>query len=159
MATQSVVFTNAQVLISTSTALGEHDVSNLVTSVDFSRTYDLLDDTVMGETAHSRKAGLESVTASIDFIQAFSTAGGYDLPDGSLDGLLNTLADLGSSGSSFLLAITPNANAIVSDVNPRYSFLAIIESYSPMTGAVGEILKTTVPFQSAGGSVDRATSS
>jgi hypothetical protein len=154
MATQSQVFTNAQVIISTTTALGDHDVSNLAMSVDFSRTYDLLDDTVMGETAHSRKAGLESVTASIDFVQTFSTGGGQV----NLDPLLNTLADLGSSGTSFLISVAP-VNTTISETNPRYSFLAIIESYSPMTGAVGEILKTTVPFQSAGGSVTRDSSS
>ena len=154
MASRSEVFTNAQVIISTSTSLGSNDVSNLVSSVELTRTYDLLDDTVMGESAHSRKAGLETVTANIEFVQVFSTAGSQQ----NLDLLLNTLADIGATGSSFLLRLAPK-NATISSANPSYSFLAVLESYSPISGAVGEILKTTVPFQSAGGSVTRASSS
>ena len=154
MASQSQVFTNAQVILSTSTALGTRDVSNLVSSVELTRTYDLLDDTVMGETAHSRKAGLETVTANIEFIQVFSTGGSQE----NLDSLLNTLADIGATGNNFLIRIA-SQNTTISETNPSYTFLAVLESYSPIAGAVGEILKTTVPFQSAGGSLTRASSS
>jgi len=156
MALKSEVFLNAQVLISTTTALGDNDVSNLVTAVDFQRTYDILDDTTMGESAHSRKAGLETVTATVDFVQRFSTDGSSITQ--SLDNLLQTLADLSTSGNPFLISFTPGAGLVASD-NPRYSFLAILESYSPMTGSVGDILKTSCPFQSAGGSVERSSSS
>lgn len=154
MASKSEVFTNASLIISTSTALGTHDVSNLVGSVELTRTYDLLDDTVMGETAHSRKAGLETVTATVEFVQVYSTAGGQE----NLDLLLNTLADIGATGNSFLIRVAPK-NALISSANPSYAFLAVLESYSPISGSIGEILKTTVPFQSAGGSVTRASSS
>ena len=151
MASKSEVFTNAYVAISTSTSTGANDVSNLVTSVELTRTYDLLDDTVMGETAHSRKAGLETATATIEFVQVFSTDGGQQ----NLDLLLNTLADVSATGNSFLITVNPK-NAATTDSNPAYSFLAVLESYAPMQGAVGEILKTSVPFQSGGGSVSRA---
>lgn len=157
MAVKSEVFLNASVLISTTTALGENDISDLVTSVEFNRTYDILDDTTMGESAHSRKAGLETATATVELVQRFSTEG-TSLSGQSLDSLLQTLADLSTSGSSFLISFTPGAG-LVSSTNPRYSFLAILESYSPMTGSVGDILKTSVPFQSGGGSVTRASSS
>ena len=156
MAVKSEVFLNANVLVSTTTGLGDNDISDLVTSVEFTRTYDILDDTTMGETAHSRKAGLETATASVELVQRFSTDGSS--LDKSLDALLQTLADLSTSGSSFLIAFTPGAGLVTSE-NPRYSFLAILESYSPMTGSVGDILKTTVPFQSGGGSVSRAVTS
>ena len=154
MASRSEVFTNAKVVISTSTAAGANDVSNLVSSVELTRTYDLLDDTVMGESAHSRKAGLETATANIEFVQVFSTAGGQL----NLDLLLNTLADVSATGSNFLIEVRP-ANANRGATNPEYSFLAVLESYAPMSGAVGEILKTTVPFQSGGGSVSRSVAS
>jgi hypothetical protein len=157
MAVKSEVFLNAQVLISTTTGIGNNDVSDLVTSVEFTRTYDILDDTTMGESAHSRKAGLETATATVEFVQRFSTEGAT-LSGQSLDSLLQTLADLSTSGSSFLISFTPGAGLVASD-NPRYSFLAILEGYSPMTGSVGDILKTSVPFQSGGGSVTRASSS
>lgn len=154
MATKSEVFTNAYVLLSTTTSTGLNDVSNLVTSVELTRTYDLLDDTVMGETAHSRKAGLETVTATIEFVQVYST----DPDHVDLDTLLNTLADIGATGNSFMLRIAPK-NSTVDSTNPYYQFLAVIESYTPIGGSIGEILKTTVPFQSAGGSVTRSVTS
>ena len=154
MAAKSEVFTNAQVILSTSTALGTHDVSNLCTQVELVRSYDLLDDTTMGETAHSRKAGLETISANMEFVQAYSTAGGQE----NLDSLLNTLAEIGATGNSFLVAIAAK-NTTISETNPRYTFLAVLENYTPVGGNIGEILKTTVPFQSGGGSITRASSS
>lgn len=155
MAVESVVFTNAKVTLATSTGEPDHDISALVTSVELTRTYDLLDDTVMGETARSRKAGLETVTANVELVQRFSTSTSAGLLN--LDSLLQDLADRSSSGKSFSLYIRPvNANRNAS--NPEYQMLAVLESYSPISGAIGEILKTTVPFQSGGGSLTRDAS-
>ena len=62
MAQRSNVFTKAQVVLSSSTDTVDFEngdnVSGSVKSVELSRTFDMLDDTVMGETARSRKAGL-----------------------------------------------------------------------------------------------------
>ena len=156
MSVESVVFTNAQVLLATSTGTPANDISSLVTSVELSRTYDLLDDTVMGESARSRKAGLETVTANVELIQRFSTSTSAGLLN--IDELLQTLADRSSSGKGFSMHIRP-VNTTRSASNPEYQFQAVLESYSPIAGAIGEILKTTVPFQSGGGSLSRVTSS
>ena len=170
MAERSNVFTKAQVTISSSTA--DHDityspmeiadlvaadadwihrlVSSSVKSVELSRTFDMLDDTVMGETARSRKAGLEDVTATIEFVQTFNS-GGKQL---NIDELLSQVADISQSGSSVRVAIRPTSD-IQSLTNPTYVFSAVLESHTPMSGAVGEILMTSVPFRSAGGSLER----
>ena len=159
MAQRSNVFTKAQVTISSSTEdvdldFSERNVSGSVKSVELSRTFDMLDDTVMGETARSRKAGLEDVTATIEFVQTFA-AGGNQL---NIDELLSEVADTSQSGSSVRVAIKPTS-AIASPSNPVYRFNCVLESHTPMSGAVGEILMTSVPFRSAGGSLERLTSS
>ena len=159
MAERSNVFTKAQVSISSSTAdvdldFSDRNVSGSVKSVELSRTFDMLDDTVMGETARSRKAGLEDVTATIEFVQTFA-AGGNQV---NIDELLSDVADTSQKGSSVRVAIKPTT-AIASASNPIYRFSAVLESHTPMSGAVGEILMTSVPFRSAGGSLERLISS
>ena len=162
MAERSIVFTKAQVAIgppaSSSDVLGfstpGRNVSASVKSVELSRTFDMLDDTVMGETARSRKAGLEDVTATIEFVQTFEPQGSQV----NIDKLLSEVADISQSGESVQVMIRPTS-AIQSDTNPTYVFNAVLESHTPMSGAVGEILMTSVPFRSAGGSLERRTQS
>ena len=155
MAQRSNVFTKCQVSISSSTADADleavgRNVSGSVKSVELSRTFDMLDDTVMGETARSRKAGLEDVTATIEFVQTFA-AGGNQV---DIDTLLSEVADVSQSGSSVRVYIRPTS-AAQGPTNPGYIFSAVLESHTPMSGAVGEILMTSVPFRSAGGSLER----
>ena len=103
MAQRSNVFTKAQVMYlsasSTATAVDfENGSVMFLASVKScrteSRTFDMLDDTVMGETARSRKAGLEDVTATIEFVQTFE-AGGNQL---NIDEILSNLATISQSG-------------------------------------------------------------
>ena len=56
--------------------------------------------------------------------------------------------------SNFRVYIRPTS-AAQSMNNPSYRFNAVLESHTPMSGAVGEILMTSVPFRSAGGSLER----
>ena len=154
MAQRSNVFSKAQVVLSSSTDTVDFEngdnVSGSVKSVELSRTFDMLDDTVMGETARSRKAGLEDVTATVEFVQTF-VAGGNQL---NIDEVLSNLANVSQSGDSFKVYIRPTS-AAQGPGNPSYRFSAVLESHTPMSGAVGEILMTSVPFRSAGGSLER----
>ena len=115
----------------------------------------MLDDTVMGETARSRKAGLEDVTATIEFVQTFE-AGGNQM---NIDEMLSDIADTSQKGSSVRVAIKPTSPLLPLQANPVYRFSSVLESHTPMSGAVGEILMTSVPFRSAGGSLERLISS
>ena len=151
-----LVFTNALVYLGTSTSLtstaGATDVSDHVTKVVMTRKFDTHDDTHMGQTAHSRVQGLEDITASVDFLQDYaSTAGGISQ---IIDKLLASMSNTGTSRA--YLAVRPVNAARTSD-NPEYSLPVILGSYDPVNGAVGDLLKTTVPFMSAG-SLSRLTS-
>jgi hypothetical protein len=139
----SVIFTNARVMLTSDT----DDLSAYVTRARLTRQKDLHDDTRMGHTAHSRVAGLEDWSVELELLQAFSTAEAT-----IVDSILNA-----KIGQKFTIAIRPD-NAARSASNPEYSGLVVLESYTPMDGAVGDLLKSTVPLRSAG-NLSRVTTS
>ena len=153
---KTVIFNNAKVVLATSTGDASstgRDVSTYVRAVRLTRTYDIHDDTVMGLTDHSVKPGLGNWTAELTLLQNFDTAQAQNI-----DKLLNDLADVGSTGKSFSVEVRP-FNAVRSSDNPGYQGLAILESYTPMDGSVGDRLQTVVPFRGAGSLFRYASSS
>lgn len=144
----SVIFNNAKVIISTSTADGTNDISASVTKVTLERKYDLHENTHMGQSAKSRIAGLEEWSMTIDVLQSFSTGDASVESQINIDKLLSTLIDINTTGKSFMVHVRPKNTARSSD-NPEYKGLVVLESYSPMDGEVGDLLKMTIPLQSA----------
>jgi hypothetical protein len=150
-----VVWKNAMLIIGTTmtgtTGIARIDVSDHVKSLTLTRKFDLLDDTRMGLTAHSRIPGLEMWTAEAELIQEFLTtqSGGA-----GLDGFLASLIGV----TPIPIEIRP-VNAIRTSDNPGFIGNAIMESYTPFKGEAGSLLTTVVPFQSAGSLTRIATSS
>lgn len=154
----SMIFNNAKVILSTSTSDGANDISASVTKVTLERKYDLHENTHMGQTAKSRIAGLEEWTMSIDVLQSFSTGQAATESQLNIDKLLATLVDICTTGKSFMVHLRP-VNTERSSDNPEYKGLAVLESYSPVDGEVGDLLKMTIPLQSADSLQRIATSS
>jgi hypothetical protein len=157
-----VIFNNAEVILGTSTAMmstttatstttnaAPYDISVFVKRVKLQRQFDLHDDTRMGHTAHSRIAGLEDWTAELELLQDFQI--GSILTNNAGGGLPTSLDKLIASilGVRAQLAIRPILGARSSD-NPEFNGAVMLESYSPMDGAVGDLLSITIPFRSAG---------
>jgi hypothetical protein len=132
-----LIFKNAHFSLTTST----NDLSAKVRSLRLSRTYDIHDNTRMGHTAHSRITGLEDWRAEVTFLQNFAST-----ENEPIDALLAAKV---LAGVAFEIAMRPVNAARTSD-NPEFRGNVVIESYEPMTGAVGDLLETTVPFLSAG---------
>ena len=152
----SEIFTNASVIISTSTAVGSNDLSNRVMKLVLTREGDEHDDTVMGLTAHSRIIGLEKWSFKTDMIQSFSTS------DGGLNTnqLLNTLYSLRTSlNQKFMVTVRKDATAIRSTSNPEWSGLCVLKGYDPINGGVGDLLKSSVEFLGSGNLSQVTTSS
>lgn len=152
------ILTHAEVMVSTSTSTGSLiNISSFVRSLEFTRTYDIHDVTTMGNTDRARRAGLAEFSFSTSLLQSFSTddaLGGQ----GSLDALLNTLADIGQGGGSFYVRLLPDSRQAHGPSNPYYYGQMILEEYSPITGEVGDPVEMDVPFISAGSlGVDRTT--
>lgn len=138
-----VVFTNAYVYLTTSS----QNLSDHVKSVTLTRSFDDLNDDRMGLTAHSHLAGVEGWAGSIELIQEFASTGT------NIDSILNGLV----GGDAVQIELRPSNAARTSD-NPGYIGNAVFLKYDPMTGAFGDLLKTTVPFMGAG-NLTRSSSS
>lgn len=146
-----LIFNNAQVFLATSTSATPFDISAFITRCRLQRQFDLHDDTRMGLTAHSRIAGIEDWTAELEILQDFaSTSIGATM---GMDKLVASIL-----GVRAQLTMRPVNGARTSD-NPEFTGSVMLESYSPMDGSVGDLLKLTIPFKSAGSLTRIASSS
>lgn len=96
-----------------------------------------LDATAFGATTQINLAGLINWSASMTFNQDFALS--------TVDATLFPL--IGAAAFTILMRATSSAN---STTNPQYSGLAILTSYTPITGKVGELLAVSAEFKSAG---------
>lgn len=120
------------------------NLSDHVESVRLEWKADMLEKTAMSNDTHVFVAGLFDWSIEISFYQDYA-AGSVDA---TLAGLLGAAA--------FTLEIRPDAGA-VGATNPRFSgagvspgsAVALLESYSPITGGVGTLQKTSAKFRPA----------
>lgn len=113
------------------------DLSASVKSATLSYSAEALDVTAMGDDTHIKIGGLKDWNASVEFHQDYAA--------GSVDATLFPL--VGSTGP---LIIRPVASTAVGATNPNYTGTALLESYTPAGGAVGEVAATSASFQSSG---------
>jgi len=124
------VMTDAYVMI------GGTDYSDWVKSVQFPINAELLDSTVMGATYRTRVGGLKDWTITVEFLQ--------DFVDNGLDEVL-----FGLLGTSVALKVRPTSGTI-STANPEYQCDGVLESWSPLNNAVGELAGSSAVFRSNG---------
>jgi hypothetical protein len=134
------VFLNAYVELATV------DYSANVKSVVFNFTPELQEDTAMGDLTHAKKPGLKNWTVDIEFYQ--------DFVDDGLDEVLQALV-----GSEVAIAIRPDNDlpGAPTDANPEYQMTGLFDTYSPVSGSVGEISMVKAHFvPGATGAIVRA---
>ena len=132
------VYTDASVVVNTV------DLSDHVKSCSVNYEAEMLDDTVMGDTTRSNIAGLLNWSMDVEFLQDFASA--------KVDATLFALV----GSASFTITVKPTSGS-VSATNPSFSGSAVLESYPPMTGSVGDLETVSATFRSAG-TLTRATS-
>jgi hypothetical protein len=143
----SVIYTNAKVLLSTSTAVGTRDFSNRVMKLELPRDADEHDDTVMGLTAHSRVIGLEKWSFKMTLLQAFTTVDGGE----NTNTILASTFTRSQAGLKSMMTVSAfGGTSTVSASNPTWSGLVVLKNYSPILGGVGDLLKTDVEFLGSG---------
>lgn len=113
------------------------DLSDHVRSVTLSYSAELQDDTVMGDTTRSRTGGLKDWSLEVEFLQDYAAS--------KVDATLFTLV-----GSTSTIIVRPDNSDGVSATNPNFTGTAILESYNPGTGSLGEMATATASFQAAG---------
>jgi hypothetical protein len=109
------------------------DLSDLVTAVTINRSFDELEVTAMGDTAHKFVKGLEASTVTIDFLN--DTAAG------------ETLATLQAAwGTTVTCVFLQTKGTAVSATNPLYTVSLLVNNTTDINGAVGDIGTQSITF-------------
>jgi predicted secreted protein len=119
------------------------NLSSYVRSVTINYGAEMLEKTAMSANSKQRIAGLKDWSVDIEFNQDFAAA--------SVDATLFPLV----GAASFPIEIRPDAGA-VSATNPKYTGNALLESYPPISGSVGELATVSITLQ-GDGDLTRAT--
>ncbi len=132
-----IVLTNCYVVF------GSTDLSDHISSISLSTSYDIIETTAFGQTAKTRVAGLADNSVTFEFHQDYATS--------SVEQTIYPLL-----GTAVTVTVKP-VNASTSAVNPQYSFSALVSEWTPLNGAVGELATASVSFPISGG-ITKATS-
>ena len=125
-----LVLTNAYVVFGTNSDLSDH-----ISSISLSTSYDIVETTSFGNTAKTRVAGLQDNSVTLDLHQDYS----------AIEGLVYPLI-----GSTTSLVVKPNGTA-VGTANPSYTTNSVlISEWTPVNGAVGELATASVTWPISG---------
>jgi hypothetical protein len=123
------VFLNNKVGVKINTV----DLSDHVTSITLNRTFDELEVTAMGDTAHKFVKGLEASSVTIDFLN--DTAA------------LNVLATLQSAwGTTVTCVFLQDKLTAVGATNPLYTVSLLVNNTTDINGAVGDMATQSITF-------------
>lgn len=118
------------------------DFSANLTQAELSLEADDVEVTAFGSTYRSRIGGLKQGSLNLQFNQDFGASG--------LDSVLFPLL-----GTAATVIIKPTSTA-VSATNPSYTFNALVTSYTPISGSVGDLATFSITWP-VSGAVTRAT--
>jgi len=125
-----MVLTNAYV------SINAVNLSPYVKTVTLAYKSEMQDDTAMGDTARSRIGSLKDFTLNVEFFQDFAASA----VDATLFGIVGSVVAIEIRG----------ANTTVSATNPKYMGNAILETYQPVGGSVGDNLMAPISMSGVG---------
>jgi hypothetical protein len=109
------------------------DLSDHVTAVTINRSFDQLEVTAMGDTAHKFVKGLEASSVTIDFLNDTASA--------------NVLATLQAAwGTTVTAVFLQTKGTAVSATNPLYTVSLLVNNTTDINGAVGDIGVQSITF-------------
>lgn len=129
--------------VSLGTTASANDLTNYVRAVAVTHEAETQDDTCMGDDSRSHLGALKNWSAEIEFNADYSTT--------TLEKTLST--KLGqtptSSGAGFWLEVRPTTVATTA-TNPEYEGRAMLVSYGPISGTVGDLATHSVSLIGVG---------
>jgi len=123
----AVYLSNGVVVTLNSVALSDH-----VTSATINRSFDELEVTAMGDTAHKFVKGLEASTIMLDFLSDSAAA--------------NVNATLQAAWGTTVALTLKQTSAAVSATNPLYSTTVLVNNTTDINGAVADIATQSITF-------------
>ena len=123
----AIYLSNNVVVTLNSVALSDH-----VTSATINRTFDELEVTAMGDSAHKFVKGLEASTITLDFLSDTAAA--------------NVNATLQAAWGTTVTLTLKQTSAATSATNPLYSTTILVNNTTDINGAVGDIATQSITF-------------
>ena len=107
-------------------------LSDHVTSATINRSFDELEVTAMGDTAHKFVKGLEASTITLDFLSDTAAA--------------NVNATLQAAWGTTVPLTLKQTSAATSATNPLYSTTILVNNTTDINGAVADIATQSITF-------------
>jgi hypothetical protein len=123
----AIYLSNGVVVTLNSVALSDH-----VTSATINRSFDELEVTAMGDTAHKFVKGLEASTITLDFLSDTAAA--------------NVNATLQAAWGTTVTLTLKQTSAATSATNPLYSTTVLVNNTTDINGAVADIATQSITF-------------
>jgi len=123
----AIYLSNTVVCTLNSVVLSDH-----VTSATINRSFDELEVTAMGDTAHKFVKGLESSTITLDFLSDAAAA--------------NVNATLQAAWGTTVPLTLKQSSGAVSATNPLFSTTILVNNTTDINGAVGDIATQSITF-------------
>jgi hypothetical protein len=126
----AIFLSNGVVATLNSVVLSDH-----VTSASISRTFDELEVTAMGDSAHKFVKGLEASTITLDFLN-----------DDAASGAGSVRATLQAAWGTTVPLTLKQTSAAVSATNPLYSTTVLVNNTTDINGAVADESMQSLTF-------------
>ena len=123
----AIYLSNGVVVTLNSVALSDH-----VTSATINRSFDELEVTAMGDTAHKFVKGLEASTITLDFLNDTAAS--------------NVNATLLAAWGTTVALTLKQTSAVTSATNPLFSTTVLVNNTQDINGAVGDISSQSLTF-------------
>jgi hypothetical protein len=126
----AIFLSNGVVATLNSVVLSDH-----VTSATLNRSFDELEVTAMGDSAHKFVKGLEASTITLDFLN-----------DDAASGAGSVRATLQAAWGTTVPLTLKQTNGVVSTTNPLYSTTVLVNNTTDINGAVADESMQSLTF-------------
>ena len=113
------------------------DLSEYVSAITLTQTFDEVETTTMGNTSHDFAKGLEASTLQVDFLNDWAAA--------KVQATLQ--AAYGTSVTALIVPVRAASSTTISDTNPLYTVSILINNLTPVgTGGPGDYATSSMTF-------------
>jgi len=123
----AIYLSNGVVVTLNSVALSDH-----VTSATINRSFDELEVTAMGDTAHKFVKGLEASTITLDFLNDTAAS--------------NVNATLQAAWGTTVTLTLKQTNAVISATNPEFQTTVLVNNTQDINGSPADISSQSITF-------------
>jgi hypothetical protein len=113
------------------------DLSEYITAITLTQTFDEVETTTMGDTSHDFAKGLEASTLQVDFLNDWAAA--------KVQATLQ--AAYGTSVTALIVPVRAASSTTISAENPLYTVSILVNNLTPVgTGGPGDYASSSMTF-------------